>query len=151
MQLTRHLGLLLAGLAACVGGPAAACTLTLNTGGTLALSADATRFGSDEAGGIPATFTVLNLSLGEATVTVDPRPLDVYPSGFDAGATRVYAAYSGVGLLAGVNRAYVSHPTSFKVPGLLSLAVIMTVNNRITSSKGFASGTYQTRTVITCS
>ena len=49
---------------------AAACSLALSTGGTLALSGDATRLASTEPGGVGATFTVLNLSLGAATVTV---------------------------------------------------------------------------------
>ena len=84
-----QLRLLLAALLVVPAFPALGCSLTLGTAGTLALSADGTRLESTVAGGVAATFTVLNLSLGEATVT--------------------------------------------------------------SNAAGFAAGTYQTRTVVTCS
>ncbi len=140
------------GLALLIGtGDASACSLSLGTGGTLALSGDATRLASTEPGGIAATFTVLNLSLGAATATVSPPQWVAYPPGFNVGAAQLAVAYTGSGLLAGVSQGYTGGSTQFNVPGLLSLAVVMSVNNRISSAGGFASGTYSTRTTVTCS
>lgn len=145
-----QLNLLALALAACLAGPAPACSLTLKTAGTLALSADGTRLESTAPGGVAATFTVLNLSLGAATVTVTPQWVS-YPAGFGIGSASLAVAYSGTGLLGSVAQAYTTGQTQFEVPGLLSLAVVMTLNNRITRAAGFAAGTYQTRTVVTCS
>lgn len=130
---------------------ASACSLALGTGGTLALSGDATRLASTEPGGIAATFTVLNLSLTAATVTVSAPQWVGYPAGFNVGAAQLAVAYTGSGVLGGVSQGYTGGNTQFNVPGLLSLAVLITVNNRISSAGGFASGTYSTRTVVTCS
>ena len=148
MQLrTLPLGLLAwaAGLA-----PAAACSLALGVGGTLALSADGARLGSDEAGGRAATFIVANLLGSAATLTVSPPVIASSPPGFNVGTARLFVAYSGVGLLASARQSYTSAQTAFGVPRGLA-AVTMTVNNRVANVSGFASGTYQTRTVVTCS
>lgn len=146
-----QLRLLLAAVLIALAVPALGCSLTLGTGGTLALSADGTRLESTVAGGVAATFTVLNLSLSEATVTVSPPQWVSYPAGFGIGAASLAVAYSGSGVLGGVAQGYTSAQTQFTVPGLLSLAVLMSINNRISNAAGFAAGTYQTRTVVTCS
>lgn len=145
----KALPLLAAFCAALAAGQASACTLALGTNGTLALSSDGTRFGSGE-GGVAATFTVLNLLSPAATVTVSPPTLVTSPSGFNAGSAQLQVAYSGAGLLSSVSQGYTSSQTGFAVAANLALTTL-TVNNRIVSSSGFASGTYQTRTVITCS
>ena len=54
-------------------------------------------------------------------------------------------------MLADVSQAYTGGNTQFNVPGLQSVAVLMTLDNRISSAGGFASGTYGTRTIVTCS
>jgi hypothetical protein len=131
-------------------GPAAACALALGTPGTLALSADGTRLASSE-GGVAATFTVLNLALDNATVTVSAPQIVQSPTGFNLGAASAEVAYSGAGLLGSVRQAYTASQTSFDVPGLLSVAALMRIDNRIVSAAGFAAGSYQTRTVVTCS
>ena len=146
-----QLRLLLAALLVVPAFPALGCSLTLGTAGTLALSADGTRLESTVAGGVAATFTVLNLSLGEATVTVSPPQWVSYPVGFGIGGASLAVAYSGTGVLGGVAQGYTTGQTQFSVPGLLSLAVLMSINNRISNAAGFAAGTYQTRTVVTCS
>jgi hypothetical protein len=139
--------LLIALLAA---GPAAACSLSLGVGGALGLSADGLRYGSGEAGGVARTLTILNLGLGAATITVEAPALAAWPNGFNAGSALVEVAYAGGGLLSGVTQPYTSGASQFEVPALLSVATILTLNNRITSTAGFASGSYQTRTIVTC-
>lgn len=148
-MLLKALPLLAMLCAALAAAPASACALALGTPGTLALSTDGTRFGSGE-GGVPATFTVVNLLQPAATVTVAAPTLVTSPGGFNSGAAQLQVAYSGAGGLSGVNQGYTSSQTSFGVPANLGLTVL-TLNNRILSSSGFAPGTYQTRTVITCS
>jgi hypothetical protein len=146
-----QLGLVLAAVLATAVSPVLGCTLSLGTAGTLALSSDGTRLESSVAGGVAATFTVVNLSLGTATVTVSPPQLVAYPAGFGVGSASLAVAYSGSGVLGSVNQGYTGSTTQFSVPGLLSLAVLMNVDNRISNTAGFAAGTYQTRTVVTCS
>jgi hypothetical protein len=146
MQLGHALALLLTLSSA---QPARACAIALGTGGTLALSADGTRLGSGE-GGVAGTFTVVNLISPAATLTVSPPVLVTAPPGFDSGGAQLQAAYFGAGLLSTVSQDYTAAPSSFVVAANLGLSVV-TLNNRIVSATGFASGTYQTRTVITCS
>ncbi len=149
MQLARPLGLglVLLGLAA---APAEACTLALGTAGTLALSADGSRLASTEAGGIAATFTVVNLTLGTVNVIVSPPGWVDYPAGFAVAGAQLAVAYAGAGVLGAVSQPYTGTQTQFAVPGLLSLAVVMRLDNRIVSPAGFAAGTYRTRTLVTC-
>ncbi|MEO6012661.1 MAG: hypothetical protein ABIQ30_03620 [Devosia sp.] len=134
--------------------PALACGIALNTSGILAPSADFTRMGSSEPGGVAATFTVSNtLFGGDFRVTVDPPVLNsAPPAGFNTGTAQYFVSYTGIGLLSFVSQGYTAGSSHFDVPGLLgALAVVMTLHNRITNSSGLASGTYQTKTVITCS
>lgn len=139
--------LLLVGLAA---GPAEAgiCTLVVLTPGTLAHSATGTRLGSEEAGGLPATMTVG--SIGASTLTIGAPAIVQAPSGHPLGGDLVEIAYFGTGLLASANQPYTDGQTSVPVPNLTGV-VAVTFNNRITNAGGFSSGTYQTRTVVTCS
>lgn len=147
-----RIGLALTALAAtalCAApATAATCTLALSTAGVLALSADAMRLASNEPGGLPAAITIA--SIGTNTVTVSPPSLAAYPSGFDPGGASLAVAYAGAGLLSGVMQPYTGQQTSFEVPGLIG-TVILSLDNRITTSTGFAAGQYQTRTVVTCS
>lgn len=131
--------------------PAAACTLTLTTGGTLALSADATRMDSTVTGGAGAVITILNVDITPATISVAAPVLQAYPGGFDPGSATLQVAYAGGGLLSSVTKAFTSSPSNFQVPALLGVATILTVQNRIQTTAGFSTGTYQTSTVITCS
>jgi hypothetical protein len=128
--------------------PAAGCSLVLGLGGTLALSPDATRLASDEAGGLAKTVTIANLTLEDATISVGAPTLYEHPAGFDAPGASVAISYSS--LLSGGLHAYTSGASSFSI-GALTVATILTVHSRITSPAGFAAGTYRTRTVLTCS
>jgi hypothetical protein len=123
------------------------CTLLVLTPGTLALSADGTRIGSEEPGGLPATMTVA--SIGASTLTVSAPTVIQAPAGHSGGADLPEVAYRGTGLLGGVNQPYTSVQTVVAVPNTAAVAV--TIDNRVTNGSGFSAGTYQTRTVITCS
>jgi hypothetical protein len=149
MQLRRSAILMLLPLAL-AAGPAQAgiCTLLVLTPGTLALSPDGTRLGSTETGGIAATMTVT--SIGSSTLTVGAPAVIQAPAGHATGSDLVEVAYVGAGLLAGANQSYTAAQTAVAVPNIVS-AVVLTINNRITNMTGFKAGTYQTRTVVTCS
>jgi hypothetical protein len=136
------------GVCAC---PALSCSLALSTGGTLALSGDASRLDSTVAGGSGAVVTILNLDLGAATITVAAPTLHAYPGGFNPGTSSVTVAYAGGGLLNGVSQGFTPNQTQFQVPALLGVATALTVHNRLETGTGFSTGTYMTRTVITCS
>lgn len=127
----------------------AGCTLllVLNTG-TLARSADGTRLASDEPGGVAAVVNIV--SLGSSTLTIAAPTLTQSPAGFNSGGSSVQVAYSGTGLLSAANQPYTTSQTSVTIPNIVS-ALPLTINNRINSPSGFTSGTYQTRTVVTCS
>lgn len=128
----------------------AACALVVVNGGTLALAGNNTDLGT-EGGGSPATFTVANTDIVGATVTVTAPQWVQWPIGFNTGTAQNQIAYSGTGLLGSVNQPYTSSQTNFAVPGLLSLATLVTVNNKISNATGFQQGTYSTKTTITCS
>lgn len=123
------------------------CTLALTTSGALALSADGTTLGSEVAGGRAAQITVL--STGSHTVTVGaPTRSSAPPPGYDTATETVEIAYSGETLLAGVRQPYTTSATGFAV-GTIALTTL-DLNSRITNPAGFASGSYTTRTVVTC-
>ena len=147
MQLTAPIVL----AALCLGtapAEAASCTLLPLVSGTLALSTDMTRLGSQEGGGLPATISIT--TLGGATVTVSAPVLYEHPVDYNPSGDLLEVAYSGVGLLSGANQAYTSQATNFAAPSLIT-PVVLTVQNRVTTASGFAGGTYRTRTMITCS
>lgn len=127
---------------------AGACVLAILGGGTLAMSTDGTRLGSQESGGASATLTVI--SVGSSTVQVAAPILTQSGSGYSTATQTLEISYGGTGLLAAVSQGYTSGPTSFPVPNLVS-AVGVTFQNRITNSHGFPAGTYSTKTVVTCS
>ena len=150
MQLTRRAAPLSVLLFVLAANPAQAgiCSLVVLTNGTLALSADGNRIGSQETGGLPATITVG--SIGASTLTIAAPTVIQSPAGHNTGADLVEVAYQGVGLLASVSHAYTSAQTQAAIPNLIGV-VAVTFNNRVTNSSGFGPGTYQTRTVVTCS
>jgi hypothetical protein len=126
------------------------CSLALSTPGTLALSTDGSKLGSQEPGGLPALVTIL--SIGSATVTVDPPTRTAQastPVPYVATGEVIEVAYQGLAGLSGVTQAYTTSQTSFGV-NTLPLTVLQ-VHNRITNANGFPAGPYATRTVVTCS
>lgn len=144
---TASLGLLLV----LVSAPAqAACVLVLVNGGTLSPAANNTDL-STEGSGTPATFSVVNTDVFGATITVGAPQWTQWPAAFSLAAAQNQIAYVGTGVLGSVNQPYTASQTSFPVPGLLSLATLVTVNNKISNAAGFQQGTYSTRTTVTCS
>jgi len=126
---------------------AAICTLSLPTGGTLSLSSDGLRLGSEEAT-VPTPGTLTVLSVGSSTLTVDPPVLTQSPAGYQSAGETREMRYSAP--LSGATQAYTTVSTSFTVPNLIN-PVLLTLHARITNPAGFAAGTYQARTVVTCS
>lgn len=139
-----------AALAILAATPAQAlCGVVLDTGGTLALSGDATVLGSDAGlGGAPATVLITSV-LEDNTIDVSAPARITAPAGYDPSGEAVEVAYAGVGLLAGVTQGYTGTASSFTI-GPLGTAMTLLVHNRIVNMSGFAPGSYTTRTVITC-
>lgn len=135
--------------------PALACTLTVQTPGTLRASNDNTMLGSEVNGTTPGTMTsLLTLLDGTATIEVAAPTRIQTPSGYNAGAETLQVAYNAasvLGLFPGASQSYTSATTSFQATGVLAgLSITITLNNRILNPNGFAPGTYATRTVVTC-
>lgn len=135
--------------------PALACTLTVQTPGTLRASGDNTMLGSEVNGTTPGTMTsVLSLLDGTATIEVAAPTRIQTPSGYNASAETLQVAYNAasvLGLFPGASQPYTSATTSFQATGILAgLSITITLNNRILNPNGFAPGTYTTRTVVTC-
>jgi hypothetical protein len=127
----------------------ALCALVVLTPGTLRLSADGVRLGSEEPGAVSATITVG--SIGSSTLTVAPPTITQTPPGHSTSGDLAEVSYQGSGLLSSINQGYTSAQTQVTVQNLgIGAVEVMTFNNRITNMSGFASGTYQTRTVVTC-
>lgn len=126
----------------------AVCSLALSTDGTLTLSANGTVLGSEEPLGVPAAVTILSIGSNSVDVAA-PSRISADPAGYDNSLETIEVSYTGVAGLAAVSQTYTSSPTSFAL-GSIPLSVL-TVNNRINNSNGFAAGTYTTRTVVTCS
>jgi hypothetical protein len=150
MQLRARIAALAALAAIAVTTPSAAgiCVLTLDTAGTLKLSGDGYRLGSQEAGGISGI--VLIGSIGASTVTVSAPTLTQWPAGYNPAGLALEVAYRGTGVISSVNQGYTTGQTNFNVPNLIN-TVALTLDNRAVTATGFAAGTYQTRTVVTCS
>ena len=151
MQLTRRAAPLSVLLLVLAASPAhALCALVVLTPGTLRLSADGVRFGSEEPGGTSATMTVG--SIGPSTLTVAPPTVTQTPPGHNTGGDLAQVAYRGSGLLNAINQGYTSGQTQAAIQNLgIGAVEVMTINNRILNASGFTAGTYQTRTVVTCS
>lgn len=124
--------------------------LVVVSGGTLALAGNNTDL-STEGGGSPASFTVVNTDIFGATVTVGAPQWTQWPAAFSLASAQNQIAYVGTGVLGSVNQAYTASQTSFAVPGLLSLATLVTINNKLSNATGFRQGTYSTKTTVTCS
>jgi hypothetical protein len=121
--------------------------LGLTVPGTLALSVNGQRLGSEETGGTAATLTVL--SIGSNTVTVGAPTRTASPAGYNATGETIEVAYTGQGALSAVSEPYGTASTDFDVTTAPLTNVIF--NARINNANGFEAGTYGVRTVVTCS
>lgn len=149
MQLAHRIGSAICLLVLSVGATQAqVCTLALGTNGTLALSADGTILGSQEGLGVAGTFTVV--SIGSNTISVSaPTRVSAPPPGYNSASEQIEVAYWGASGLSAISQGYTSSTTGFGV-GTIGVS-LLTVHNRIVNPNGFASGSYTTRTVVTCS
>ena len=107
----------------------------------MTLSADGKTLGSDQALGVPATATVL--SLGSNTVTLAAPTLTSSPGGYGGGET-VQMSYSGL-----ATHAYTTAQQTISV-GIIPLTSLI-INMQVINNAGFVQGTYQAKTVLTCS
>ena len=123
------------------------CSVALTTPGVLALSTDGTIFGSEEIGGLSAAVSIL--AVGSYTVTVAAPTRTNAPGAYNPTGEAIEVSYNGVAGLGAINQAYTSSLTTFPIDTLPLSVLVM--NNRITNPTGFAAGTYETRTVVTCS
>ena len=120
------------------------CILTVSTGGTLGVSADSGRqIGSEEIGGIPATLAIVATG-GTPTLTVSAPTMSQRPAGY-AGSPTVSVRYTSTG---GANQAYTSGSSTYTSAS--ALGDTMTINMRAQDNNGFAAGTYQLTTNVTC-
>lgn len=128
------------------GTLASSCTLALATPGILGLAADGS-LSSALGVGAPAVLSIL--SVGTNTLTIDP-PVWVSPApGYDQGTETFEVGYSG---LAGLGLADQPLTASVTTRTISTLPLsVLDVSARVTNSKGFASGTYQLKVVVTCS
>ena len=117
------------------------CILSLATPGQLALSADATTYGSEQAGGLAATMTVV--AIGAAPTVEFTTPAVDAPAGF-APTAQAEIRYTSLG---GSNQAYTGAASSSSAVRLLDT---FTIHGRIVSTEGFQSGNYAVRTTATC-
>jgi hypothetical protein len=126
---------------------------SLPTAGSMVLSSDGYRIGSEEGtGGLPATMTIINNVLdGPYDVTVT-QPIMTYPAGFAAGTATPQIAYTAiaVGLMAPVTQSYTPSQTSFHVAAIV-VSMAMTFQSRIVTTGGLKQGAYSTKTTVTCS
>ena len=123
------------------------CSVALTTPGILALSTDGTVFGSEEVGGLSAAVSIL--AVGDYTVTVNAPTRISAPGTYNSTGESIEVSYSGLSGLSGITQAYTSSLTTFLIDTLPLSVLVM--NNRINNPNGFVAGTYQTRTVVTCS
>lgn len=119
------------------------CTLSLGTSGTMTTSTDGLTLGSEQSGGSAATFTLVAIGTSP-TVNFAAPSLISSPAGWSASPT-LAIRYTSTG---GANQAYTSTSSSATLSGLSDS---FTVHGRVSSSTGFAAGTYTLRTVVTCS
>jgi hypothetical protein len=123
------------------------CSVALTTPGLLGLSTDGTTLGSEEIGGLSAAVSIL--AIGSYTVSVAAPTRVASPGGYNTTGESLEVSYTGLNGLSLVNQAYTSSLTTFDIDSLPLSVLVM--NNRINNPSGFVAGTYETRTVVTCS
>jgi hypothetical protein len=124
----------------------AACTL-IATGGTLGLAPNGTTYTSEL--GLPSLVTISTTLLdGSFTITIDPPTLVQSPVGF-VPISLEQKTVSAVSTL-DLNFAYTSGQIQRTFPTQLLSAAVVTLHHRLNAAS-FPSGTYRTKTVVTCS
>jgi hypothetical protein len=123
------------------------CTITLDTDGALAITADRQALTSELlSGGVPATVTVV--ATANTQLHVSAPVLTASGAGYNVGTQTLQVAYTGLFGLTLIDRAF---GTAGGDHGILALIPsILTINNRILNTSGFPAGTYRTQTTVTC-
>ena len=129
--------------------PGFGCTIIAATGGGLTEVPGSDGHQLSSGIGLALSGTVSILSIGPGTVRVDPPAIVNPPAGFDPSAL-AEVAYQGTGLGGGITQGFTAAQTQFSVPNTPLNAIIVTLDNRITSPGGFPGGIYTTTTVVTC-
>ncbi|MEM7498604.1 MAG: hypothetical protein AAF371_11505 [Pseudomonadota bacterium] len=123
------------------------CSLTVNSNGTLDVSADGGILGSEEGAGSAATIEVV--SFGANTLTVGAPNVTNAPGAYDNSGEVVEVRYVGAGGLAAVNQAYTSTSSNNSIGATSSSSV--SIFARINNANSFPTGNYTVRTTVTCS
>lgn len=119
------------------------CVLSLGPAGVMTASSGGTQISSQESGGSAASLSIV--AIGSApTMSFSAPSLTSSPAGWSASPT-VEISYTSLG---GANQAFTSG-ASTATPGTLTDS--FTIHGRVTSAAGFAAGSYNLRTVATCS
>lgn len=118
------------------------CVLSLDSDGDLALDGTGTVLGSEEVGGRAAQLGIVAVG-ASPTIIVGAPTLTQTPIGWTA-TPRVELAYTSKD---GASQAYTDQQTSYTITGLTDNFVL---DGRVTSASGFAAGSYNLRTVVTC-
>lgn len=117
------------------------CILSVSTGGVLAPTQDGQTITTETPGGLAAVL--LMVAVGSRPTVRFTAPTLEAPAGYDGVATTMIRYNS----LSGVNQAYTSATSSGRAGALLDT---FTINGRVESPDGFASGRYNVQTVVTC-
>ncbi|URW74760.1 hypothetical protein M9980_09250 [Sphingomonas donggukensis] len=117
------------------------CVLNVGTPGVLGPSSDGQTLSSETGTGVAAVLAVV--AVGSAPTLSFSAPSLTTPAGFSGTATTAIRYQA----LSGHTQAYTSGASSMSGGALLDT---ITVNSRVQSASGFASGLYTVRTVVTC-
>lgn len=119
------------------------CVLSLGTTGVMTVSSNGTQISSENSGGTAATLGLVAIG-SVPTISFSAPSLTSSPAGWGASPT-VEVKYTSLG---GASQAYTSSGSSAP---LAALTDSFTIHGRVTSTTGFAAGSYNLRTVATCS
>ena len=117
------------------------CILNVSTPGVLGPSSDGQTLSSETGTGVAAILAVI--AVGSAPTLSFTAPALTTPAGFSGTATTAIRYQS----LSGRTQAYTTGASTMTGGTLLDT---VTINSRVQSPTGFASGLYTVRTVVTC-
>ncbi|HVY52638.1 MAG TPA: hypothetical protein VHA07_13900 [Devosia sp.] len=131
-------------------GPALGCTVGVATQGGLGINGSGDTLSSENvlSGGLVSVLTVTNGLFDPAYTVFVSAPSLVPPPGYH-GTPTVLVAYTAAGVGVAKTQPMTASATSFDAPAA-ALAVVLTLQSRIVSPDGFASGAYQSKVTVTC-
>lgn len=119
------------------------CVLTLGSGGVMTPASSGTVIGSEQSGGSAAVLTVVAIG-AFPTIAFSAPSLTTSPPGWTGSPTNEIR-YTSTG---GANQAYTALASERTAT---TLNDTFTIHGRVTNTTGFAAGTYNLRSVATCS